>query len=74
MYFLDLSKALDIVNLVKLAALEAFPQLDDLVRSFLDNCSLQFHIDDNISEDATVSSGVHQGSVIDPLLFKVMVS
>lgn len=76
--YLDFGKAFNFANLrircAKISAPGVLPEMADWVRSFLANHSNQVRIDDLVSENAAISSGVPLGSNISPLLFLVMVN
>lgn len=78
MCFIKLSKAYDVVNqhfvCAKFAGLRRFPFVVSWIKSYLNNHIFQVRSGNAVSEEVTVSSGVHQSSAIGPNLFAVIVN
>lgn len=75
-YFLDSSKAFDVVYhrflCAKLTTLKALLLMEGWIRNSLTNHSFQAYLGYAIPEEATVSSGVLQGSAFGPHMFICM--
>lgn len=75
MYYLDFSEAVNIAN-YKVICVNVCSAEGGFgwVQRFLANLSIQVHIDDVISMEVAVPSGVPQCSIIGPLPFLVVVN
>lgn len=76
--FIDFAKAFDRVPhnllLLKLQWLGIQGRLLSLLRSFLSDRSFQVRVNSTLSQPATISAGVPQGSVLGPLLFLIFIN
>ena len=76
--FMNLSKAFDSINHNLLVAkLEAYGFSGtslQLMRSYLKNCKQRVYVNSSFSEWETVSIGILQGSIFNPLLFNIFLN
>ena len=76
--FLDLRKAFDTVNhpilLSKLYSYGVKGNAYELLSSYLDNCTQRCAVNDVISKTCTLTCGIPQGTILEPLLFLLYIN
>ena len=76
--FLDLKKAFDLVNhhilLKKLAAYQLSPNTILFIKSYLANRKQTVLLNNSLSYEGTITTGIPQGSVLGPLLFIIFIN
>ena len=76
--FIDLTKAFDLVSreglFATLLKIGCPPSLFNIVKSFHTNTKATVQYDGNVSDSFTIKSGVKQGCVLAPTLFKIFFS
>ena len=76
--FLDIEKAYDMVCrealLLKLLQLGITGEMFNFIKSFLTNRSFQVRIDSSYSEVKNLENGVPQGSILNPILFSILIN
>ena len=78
MILIDLQEAFDTIDhdvlLQKLYAIGFSKRTVNWFKSYLSNRSFKVNLGNNFSQPASVSCGVHEGSILGPILFLIYVS